>query len=102
MEVLKIATAGSVDDGKSTLIGRLLYDTKSLTDDKLDAIERFARKYPAAMFDPAEVRVLSKWPRLPPESRLTRAVRVVDGGARKPCSARASSMAMRSRAIPCS
>jgi sulfate adenylyltransferase subunit 1 len=39
MEVLKIATAGSVDDGKSTLIGRLLYDTKSLTDDKLDAIK---------------------------------------------------------------
>ena len=30
MEVLKIATAGSVDDGKSTLIGRLLYDTKSI------------------------------------------------------------------------
>ena len=41
MEVLKIATAGSVDDGKSTLIGRLLYDTKSLTDDKLEAIERW-------------------------------------------------------------
>lgn len=40
MKVLKIATAGSVDDGKSTLIGRILYDTKSLTDDKLEAIER--------------------------------------------------------------
>ena len=39
MEVLKIATAGSVDDGKSTLIGRMLYDTKSLTTDKLEAIE---------------------------------------------------------------
>lgn len=39
MEVLKIATAGSVDDGKSTLIGRLLYETNSLTDDKLEAIE---------------------------------------------------------------
>lgn len=39
MEVLKIATAGSVDDGKSTLIGRLLYDTKSLTEDKLEAIQ---------------------------------------------------------------
>ena len=37
-DLLKIATAGSVDDGKSTLIGRLLYDTKSLTDDKLEAI----------------------------------------------------------------
>ncbi len=40
MEVLKIATAGSVDDGKSTLIGRLLYDTKSLTEDKLEAIKK--------------------------------------------------------------
>ena len=40
MKVLKIATAGSVDDGKSTLIGRILYDTKSLTDDKLEAIEQ--------------------------------------------------------------
>ena len=39
MDVLKIATAGSVDDGKSTLIGRILYDTKSLTTDKLEAIE---------------------------------------------------------------
>ncbi|WP_298317774.1 GTP-binding protein [uncultured Aquimarina sp.] len=39
MDVLKIATAGSVDDGKSTLIGRILYDTKSLTSDKLEAIE---------------------------------------------------------------
>ncbi len=39
MEVLKIATAGSVDDGKSTLIGRILYDTNSLTTDKLEAIE---------------------------------------------------------------
>ncbi|WP_299670309.1 GTP-binding protein [uncultured Polaribacter sp.] len=41
---LKIATAGSVDDGKSTLIGRLLYDTKSLTDDKLEAIEEKSRQ----------------------------------------------------------
>ena len=44
MEVLKIATAGSVDDGKSTLIGRLLYDTKSLTSDKLEAIERSSKQ----------------------------------------------------------
>ena len=44
MEVLKIATAGSVDDGKSTLIGRLLYDTKSLTNDKLEAIERASKQ----------------------------------------------------------
>lgn len=44
MNVLKIATAGSVDDGKSTLIGRILYDTKSLTDDKLEAIEEKSRQ----------------------------------------------------------
>ncbi len=44
MEVLKIATAGSVDDGKSTLIGRLLYDTHSLTTDKLEAIEKSSKK----------------------------------------------------------
>ena len=44
MKVLKIATAGSVDDGKSTLIGRLLYDTKSLTSDKLEAIERSSKQ----------------------------------------------------------
>lgn len=44
MNVLKIATAGSVDDGKSTLIGRILYDTKSLTEDKLQAIEEKSRQ----------------------------------------------------------
>ena len=44
MEVLKIATAGSVDDGKSTLIGRLLYDTQSLTVDKLEAIEKSSKQ----------------------------------------------------------
>ncbi|NBP70344.1 MAG: GTP-binding protein [Cytophagia bacterium] len=40
MDVLRIATAGSVDDGKSTLIGRLLYETNSITSDKLEAIEK--------------------------------------------------------------
>jgi len=44
MDVLKIATAGSVDDGKSTLIGRLLYDTHSLTDDKIEAIRNSSQK----------------------------------------------------------
>ncbi|MEN1783707.1 MAG: GTP-binding protein [Bacteroidota bacterium] len=44
MEVLKIATAGSVDDGKSTLIGRLLYDTNSLTEDKIAAIRQSSQK----------------------------------------------------------
>jgi bifunctional enzyme CysN/CysC len=40
MDLLRFATAGSVDDGKSTLIGRLLYDTKSIFQDQLDAVER--------------------------------------------------------------
>lgn len=44
MNVLKLATAGSVDDGKSTLIGRLLYDTQSLTKDRLEAVERASRR----------------------------------------------------------
>lgn len=39
MELLRLATAGSVDDGKSTLIGRLLYDSKSIFEDQLEAIE---------------------------------------------------------------
>ncbi|MGH8792259.1 MAG: sulfate adenylyltransferase subunit CysN [Stackebrandtia sp.] len=39
-ELLRFATAGSVDDGKSTLIGRLLYDTKTLFDDQLSAVEQ--------------------------------------------------------------
>ena len=43
MELLRFATAGSVDDGKSTLIGRLLYDTKSLFDDQIEAVERTSR-----------------------------------------------------------
>ncbi|MFC7766913.1 sulfate adenylyltransferase subunit 1 [Leucobacter soli] len=40
MDILRIATAGSVDDGKSTLIGRLLYDSKSIFTDQLEAVER--------------------------------------------------------------
>jgi len=40
MDILRLATAGSVDDGKSTLIGRLLYDSKSIFEDQLEAVER--------------------------------------------------------------
>ena len=40
MDILRFITAGSVDDGKSTLIGRLLYDSKSILIDQLEAIER--------------------------------------------------------------
>ncbi len=43
-KLIQIATAGSVDDGKSTLIGRLLYDTKSLTTDKIEAIEKSSKQ----------------------------------------------------------
>ncbi len=43
MDILRFATAGSVDDGKSTLIGRLLYDTKSVLQDQMDAVERVSR-----------------------------------------------------------
>src|SRR5258708_25135612 len=42
--VLRFLTAGSVDDGKSTLIGRLLYDTKAILADQLAAIERTSRR----------------------------------------------------------
>ena len=38
MELLRFTTAGSVDDGKSTLIGRLLYDSKSIFEDQLQAV----------------------------------------------------------------
>lgn len=40
MDLLRFSTAGSVDDGKSTLIGRLLYDSKSIFEDQLEAIEK--------------------------------------------------------------
>ena len=43
MDLLRFATAGSVDDGKSTLIGRLLYDSKAIFEDQLDAVERASR-----------------------------------------------------------
>ena len=43
-ELLRFATAGSVDDGKSTLIGRLLYDSKAIFEDQLEAIEKTSRQ----------------------------------------------------------
>lgn len=44
MELLRFTTAGSVDDGKSTLIGRLLYDSKSIFEDQLESVERTSRE----------------------------------------------------------
>jgi sulfate adenylyltransferase subunit 1 len=43
MDLLRFITAGSVDDGKSTLIGRLLYDSKSILADQLEAVERSSK-----------------------------------------------------------
>ncbi|WP_426565824.1 sulfate adenylyltransferase subunit CysN [Angustibacter sp. McL0619] len=43
MDILRFATAGSVDDGKSTLIGRLLYDTKTVFEDQIESVERASR-----------------------------------------------------------
>jgi sulfate adenylyltransferase subunit 1 len=43
-EILRFITCGSVDDGKSTLIGRLLYDSKMIFEDQLAAIEKDSKK----------------------------------------------------------
>ena len=40
MELLRFTTAGSVDDGKSTLIGRLLYDSKAIFEDQMEQLEQ--------------------------------------------------------------
>ena len=45
MDLLRFTTAGSVDDGKSTLVGRLFYDTKSIFEDQLEAIERSSKQH---------------------------------------------------------
>ena len=44
MNLLRFTTAGSVDDGKSTLIGRLLYDSKSVYIDQMESVERTSRR----------------------------------------------------------
>jgi bifunctional enzyme CysN/CysC len=51
MDVLRFSTAGSVDDGKSTLIGRLLYDSKAVFEDQLDAVRRATRNAAAGEVD---------------------------------------------------
>ncbi|MFN8442905.1 MAG: sulfate adenylyltransferase subunit CysN [Caldilineaceae bacterium] len=55
MDLLRFSTAGSVDDGKSTLIGRLLYDTKSIFEDQMEAVERASRNRGDAYVDLALV-----------------------------------------------
>ena len=44
-ELLRFLTCGSVDDGKSTLIGRLLYDTKLIFEDQLASLEKDSKKF---------------------------------------------------------
>ena len=51
MDLLRFITAGSVDDGKSTLIGRLLYDSKSILSDHLEAIEKQSKNKKAGEID---------------------------------------------------
>ena len=51
MDLLRFITAGSVDDGKSTLIGRLLYDSKSILTDQLEALEKQSRNKSAGEID---------------------------------------------------
>jgi sulfate adenylyltransferase subunit 1 len=51
MQPLRFATAGSVDDGKSTLIGRLLYDARAVQEDQLAAVERASQRRGAAQID---------------------------------------------------
>ena len=51
MDLLRFTTAGSVDDGKSTLIGRLLYDSKAIFEDQMEAVERASRNRGDAYVD---------------------------------------------------
>src|SRR3954471_3293568 len=51
MQPLRFATAGSVDDGKSTLIGRLLYDSRAVQEDQLAAVERASQRRGADAVD---------------------------------------------------
>ena len=52
MDLLRFTTAGSVDDGKSTLIGRLLYDTKSIFQDQVEAVKANLQKRDPKFSDP--------------------------------------------------
>ena len=66
-EMLRLATAGSVDDGKSTLIGRLLYDSKAIFEDQLEAVETTSKSRGCAKaarrFSPSAAYAASARPR---------------------------------------
>ena len=66
--LLRLATAGSVDDGKSTLVGRLLHDTKQVFADQLDAVERVSRE---RGFDGADLALLTDGLRAEREQGIT-------------------------------
>ena len=51
MDILRFITAGSVDDGKSTLIGRLLYDSKNILIDQLEQLEKQSKNKEAGEID---------------------------------------------------
>ncbi len=59
MELLRFTTAGSVDDGKSTLIGRLLYDSKSIFEDQVAQIEQTSAK---RGLDHVDLSLFYRWP----------------------------------------
>jgi sulfate adenylyltransferase subunit 1 len=67
-DLLRLATAGSVDDGKSTLVGRLLYDSKSVLSDQLAAVERVSRD---RGFDGADLALLTDGLRAEREQGIT-------------------------------
>ena len=56
MELVRLATTGSVDDGKSTLIGRMLYDTKQIFEDQLEAVEAASKAFPGWKATPMKER----------------------------------------------
>src|SRR4051794_24017858 len=76
MEMLRFATAGSVDDGKSTLIGRLLLDSKQIFQDQLEAVERTTR---AKGLDYTILAPLTDCLRAEPEQGITIDVAYRDG-----------------------
>ena len=59
-DLLRFATAGSVDDGKSTLIGRLLLDSKSIFEDQLEAVESTASTIDQIIEEVAAARVTER------------------------------------------
>ena len=79
-ELLRFATAGSVDDGKSTLIGRLLYDTKQIFADQLEHIEQTSERRG------------DRWESRPVPVRRPGVVRSTAGTDRAPNSSRAAAI----------